>query len=168
MRGWVGAATTALRLGSLGALTQGRPRSSANPGLGDATPLALRRLRGGYSHFAVPSCDLFGFVRPPPFRFRRRGGNGAGETMVSVPARKPAPSAGLKTSPFQACRLLARVAALAPPRRLGRVRRYGSERALRRWKKEERLAPLFEEDAAAALSFAGFQAGRFRGIPARH
>ncbi len=37
---WV-VATTALRLGGCWTWTQGRPRSSANPGLGDATPLAL-------------------------------------------------------------------------------------------------------------------------------
>ena len=34
-------ATTALRLGTSVTSTQGRPRSSANPGLRDATPLAL-------------------------------------------------------------------------------------------------------------------------------
>jgi hypothetical protein len=91
-----------------------------------------------------------------------------GEDCVSVPAQTPTPAAGLKTSPFQACRLLARIAALAPPLRLGRARQYGAERVLPLWKKEEGLAPLFEEDAATALSFAGFQTGRFRGIPARH
>ena len=90
------------------------------------------------------------------------------KSSMSVPARTPTPAAGLKTSPFQACRLLARIAALAPPRRLGRARQCGAERVLPRWKKEEGLAPMFEEDAATALSFAGLQTGRFRGIPARH
>ena len=83
MTGWGGAATTALRLGSLGALTQGRPRSSANPGLGGATPLALGCLRGGHNPFAVPSCALIRFVRQPPFWFRRQGNNGGGGTMGS-------------------------------------------------------------------------------------
>ena len=36
-----GQATTALRLGGRGMWPQGRPRSSANPGPSDATPLAL-------------------------------------------------------------------------------------------------------------------------------
>ena len=41
-----GAATTALRLGCLGAWTQGRPRSSANPGLGGQNAVGVRAGRG--------------------------------------------------------------------------------------------------------------------------
>lgn len=78
------AATTAVRLGSdRGAGTQGWPRSSVNPGVEDATPLALgwrakpRGSEGKVGWFAI-LCRIWDMRMQRRGQRRGRGGVGVG------------------------------------------------------------------------------------------
>lgn len=92
-----GRATTALRLESLLYRTQGRPRSSADPGLGDATPLALVGARTRNDGLACEGSELCGDrvrVRIPVWMGRRRRlreGRAPAPTGQTVKARGETP-----------------------------------------------------------------------------
>ncbi len=62
--GLVARATTAMRLGWGGDGTQGRPRASANPGLEDATPLALGEGRRDGFRTQARWCEGCGIFNP--------------------------------------------------------------------------------------------------------